>query len=200
MPQGEHLNGVKHERKQAVKEKPDAYLCELAQQFDCTPQAVFYILLKMKITVKKTFTHSEKSEEKLVLFTAKLNRVPVEKRVFVDESGLTECLKREFGRAPRREPFEDIKSGKRFERINVIAALFLTIHFAVSCYTHTTNREFFENWFANCLLKEIPKGYTVIMDNAGFHCKKRLRKLVWGKVRLLFLPPYSPDCNICKIF
>jgi transposase len=39
--------------KQAVKEKPDAYLSELAQQFDCTPQAVFYMLLKMKITVKK---------------------------------------------------------------------------------------------------------------------------------------------------
>jgi transposase len=47
----------------------------------------------------------------------------------------------------------------------------------------------------NYLLKEIPKGYTVIMDNAGFHCKKRLRKLAWGKARLLFLPPYSPDYN-----
>ena len=33
------------------------------------------------------------------------------------------------------------------------------------------------------------------MDNAGFHCKKRLRKLARGKVRLLFLPPYSPDYN-----
>jgi transposase len=79
--------------------------------------------------------------------------------------------------------------------VNVIAALCLTIHFAVACYKHTTNSGFFENWFADCLLKEIPKGYTVIMDNAGFHCKKRLRKLAWGKVRLLFLPPYSPDYN-----
>jgi transposase len=39
--------------KQAVKEKPDAYLFELAQQFGCTPQAVFYMLLKLKITLKK---------------------------------------------------------------------------------------------------------------------------------------------------
>jgi hypothetical protein len=30
-------------------------------------------------------------------------RVPVAKRVFVDESGVNECLKREFGRAPRGE-------------------------------------------------------------------------------------------------
>ena len=33
------------------------------------------------------------------------------------------------------------------------------------------------------------------MDNAQFHQKKELRKLARGKVRLLFLPPYSPDYN-----
>ena len=33
------------------------------------------------------------------------------------------------------------------------------------------------------------------MDNAKFHRKKELRKLARGKVRLLFLPPYSPDYN-----
>jgi transposase len=31
------------------------------------------------------------------------------------------------------------------------------------------------------------------MDNASFHRKKELRKIARGKVRLLFLPPYSPD-------
>jgi transposase len=45
------------------------------------------------------------------------------------------------------------------------------------------------------LLKEIPKGCTAIMDNASFHRKKELRKIAWGKIRLLFLPPYSPDYN-----
>jgi len=33
------------------------------------------------------------------------------------------------------------------------------------------------------------------MDNAKYHPKERLRKLARGKVRLLFLPPYSPDYN-----
>ena len=47
------------------------------------------------------------------------------------------------------------------------------------------------------ILEEIPNGctYTVIMDNARFHRKKELRKVARGKVRLLFLPPYSPDYN-----
>jgi len=33
------------------------------------------------------------------------------------------------------------------------------------------------------------------MDNARFHSKEKLKKLARGKVRLLFLPPYSPDYN-----
>jgi putative transposase len=37
---------------------------------------------------------------------------------------------------------------------------------------------------------------TVIMDNAGFHCKQKLIAIAEKvKVKLLFLPPYSPDFN-----
>ena len=50
-------------------------------------------------------------------------------------------------------------------------------------------------WFKDCLLEKIPKGCTVIMDNASFHRKSTLRKIARGNVRLLFLPPYSPDYN-----
>ena len=39
--------------KQAVKQNPDAFLYELAGQFGCTPQAIFYMLRKLKITYKK---------------------------------------------------------------------------------------------------------------------------------------------------
>jgi len=39
--------------RQAVAEKPDAYLRELAEQFACTEQAVFYMLRNLGITLKK---------------------------------------------------------------------------------------------------------------------------------------------------
>jgi transposase len=45
----------KEKLKQAVAEKPDAYLYELAEQFNCTPQAVFYMLRKLHVTLKKDF-------------------------------------------------------------------------------------------------------------------------------------------------
>ena len=117
------------------------------------------------------------------------------KRIYIDESGVNTWLQREYGRAHRGQTVEDIKRGNRFERVNVIGALCKNKHFAVECYKHTTDSVYFEDWFENCFLKEIPKGYTVIMDNTKFHPKKRLHELARGKIRLLFLPPYSPDYN-----
>jgi len=45
----------------AVEERPDAYLSELAIQFGCTKQAVFYALKRLEITVKKRHLHIPKS-------------------------------------------------------------------------------------------------------------------------------------------
>jgi len=104
-------------------------------------------------------------------------------------------LQREYARAPRGEIIEETTRGKKFDRVNTVGALCNGEHAAIECYRHATNSAFFEDWFENKLLREIPSGYTVIMDNAGFHRKKELRKLARGKVRLLFLPPYSPDYN-----
>ena len=70
-------------------------------------------------------------------------------------------------------------------------------HYSIQCYKHTAEAQFYESWFEKYILKEIPNGcgYTIIMDNAKFHRKNILRKIARGKVRLLFLPPYSPDYN-----
>ena len=43
----------KEELKKAIEEKPDSYLRELAEPFNCTPQAVKKALDAMKITLKK---------------------------------------------------------------------------------------------------------------------------------------------------
>ena len=62
---------------------------------------------------------------------------------------------------------------------------------------HSTNAASFEEWFKDTLLPALPhgQGYTVILDNASQHRRKVLKKLARGKVRVLFLPPYSPDYN-----
>ena len=48
---------------QALERKPDASLAELANPFDCTEQAIFYALKKVKITVKKKNIPIQKNQK-----------------------------------------------------------------------------------------------------------------------------------------
>jgi transposase len=54
----------KDKLKRAVKDKPDSYLHELAEPFGCTSQAVFYMLGKLGITLKKRPLPTLKSPKK----------------------------------------------------------------------------------------------------------------------------------------
>ena len=119
----------------------------------------------------------------------------------MDESGCDEYYGREKGRALRGKKVEDVKRGRKFARTNVIAAKCSGEIWAPKTYKHTTNSVFFEDWFEFDLLSIVPCGYTIIMDNASFHRKKKLLEIAdrYG-VKLLFLPPYSPDFNPIENF
>jgi transposase len=118
--------------------------------------------------------------------------------VYVDESGVNKEFQREYGYAERGEKVCGTKNGRNSGRMNVIGGLCNGKHIAVEQYEHTTDAVFFEQWFSERLLKEVPRGCTIIMDNASFHRKEALLELIkkaGRKVGLLFLPAYSPDYN-----
>lgn len=116
--------------------------------------------------------------------------------IYVDESGIDAYYQREYGRAARGMKIQDTKRGRKYRRTNVIAGLWGKKHIAVQCYNHTTTSVFFEDWFEFELLGLIPENSLIIMDNASFHRKNHLCKIAARHgVRLLFLPPYSPDFN-----
>jgi len=61
------------------------------------------------------------------------------------------------------------------------------------------NGDFFVDWFRTRLVKSIPKGSTIILDNASHHPKTRLYNLARRHgMKLLFLPTYSPDFNMIE--
>ncbi|MDR2515820.1 MAG: hypothetical protein LBC88_00390, partial [Spirochaetaceae bacterium] len=76
--------------------------------------------------------------------------------------------------------------GNHFERVNIAGALCNGAHYAAESYQKAADGEFFERWFAGCLLAAIPRGHTVIMGNAPFRRKKRLRKTGGGKSTAAF--------------
>jgi hypothetical protein len=72
---------------------------------------------------KKTFAYSEKSEKDREEYLKRIAEIPDENRVYVDECGINEDLKREYGRALRGVKVEDVKRGRKFHRVNVVAAV-----------------------------------------------------------------------------
>jgi transposase len=119
----------------------------------------------------------------------------------VDESGIEEHLVREYGRSPRHERVYGERFGKKFARRNIIAAwkgngIVAPMGFECSCDAGVV-----ETWAREMLIPEPSPGDVVVMDNASFHNKKRLTKLIEGaNCRLIFLPAYSPDLNPIEYF
>ncbi|MCL1632919.1 IS630 family transposase [Sporolactobacillus sp. CPB3-1] len=126
----------------------------------------------------------------------KLETVSPESLVFVDETGIDQCLYREYARAPRGQKVIAKISGRKFKRTNIVAGICQGKWVAPLEYTGTTDSMLFEFWFENCLLKEVKTGSTIVLDNATFHKKSILANLASSyHCEVLFLPPYSPDFN-----
>ena len=119
-------------------------------------------------------------------------------RVYWDESGIDSCLHREYAYAPRGEKAYGTVAGKRYQRENLIAAKRGDQIIAPMQYDGTTDAALVEYWFERQLLPLPPDGAVVILDNAAFHRGEKLREIIANHrrdVRILFLPPYSPELN-----
>lgn len=114
---------------------------------------------------------------------------------------MDQFLYREYARAPRGEMVEGIISGKKYKRVSIVAAQCEGKVFAPLEYEGTTDSALFEYWFAHMLLPKLSPGHVIVMDNASFHRKDALSRMVQKTgCSLLFLPPYSPDLNPIEHF
>ena len=141
-----------------------------------------------------------------------LAEVAVCDRFYVDESGCDDRLQREHGWSPRGVPCFDTRLGHASERLSVIAAwtpmpmpmptptptptpgLIAPLSFDGTCHSRL-----FELWLRVMLCPLLRAGQVVILDNARFHRKKAVQRIL-ARVgcRALFLPAYSPDLNLIE--
>jgi len=125
-----------------------------------------------------------------------LRPFPPNDLVYVDESGVTEYYVREYGLAPRGERVYGEVSGKRYKRLNIISALCGDAKIATVVYDRNTDANLFEYWFIWYLCSVLPPKKVIIMDNARFHRKDILEGIAAiYDLRIIWLPPYSPDLN-----
>jgi transposase len=100
----------------------------------------------------------------------------------------------------RGKKIEDTKGGRKFHRVQVVAAVIHgkngTKKIAPECYYGSMTGERFELWFETNLLKKVKPGCAILMDRASFHRKKQLEAIcVKARVNVRVLPAYSPDFN-----
>ena len=114
----------------------------------------------------------------------------------VDEAGVEDTLDYPYGWSPKGTRCLGEKLGHRTRRISMIAALCCGKVLAPFTYEGSCDSLVVEAWFEKFLLPALRPGQVVILDNASFHRKTHLSRLL-EKVgcRLLALPTYSPDLN-----
>ena len=116
--------------------------------------------------------------------------------MYVDETGIDTHLHRKYGWSERGKPAPGCISGKKYKRASIVAAMLLKAILAPIQYSGTMDSSFFVRWFREFLLPTLPPECVIIMDNASFHGKTKLKKSIANTGhRLLFLPPYSPELN-----
>lgn len=80
--------------------------------------------------------------------------------------------------------------------LTVLGAMRLSGWVLLSAMFATANADRFVGWFVTKLLPRLKRADVVVLDNLPAHKDARVR--AWAKVygvRVIYLPPYSPDFN-----
>ena len=116
--------------------------------------------------------------------------------VYLDETGCEEFYSPQYVYSKIGVKVDVEVPGRKFTRTNIVAGLLNGKIIGEMLYKTNMNSELFEPYFERIFLPAIPKGSVVIMDNATFHRKNKLKEIALKfNCTILFLPPYSPDLN-----
>lgn len=146
--------------------------------------------------VKKTGLYLERDENERKEFLAALEKVPPEKVIWMDESGIDEVLYRPYAYGKKGEKvFFDV-TGKHISRTTLIAGYRNGKMIAPWYFKGHTDKEMVEEWCKNPLKSDICEGDVVVADNASFHRHSQMEQLIesYGAT-MLWMPKYSPDLN-----
>ena len=120
----------------------------------------------------------------------------VEHLVFLDESGVNTDLTRLYGRAPSSQRAVDYAPLNTPKTTTVLSSIRLDGEKAFTTYQGGTTGERFVQYLKETLLPTLRPGDIVVMDNMRSHHVKAVRETLEAKgMKVLYLPPYSPDLN-----
>jgi transposase len=125
-----------------------------------------------------------------------MRRLPAERLVFLDESGLNAAMTRSHAWVKKGTEFIERTPMNWGKNLTLLGAMRLTGWVLLSTMFDTTNKDRFVAWLVTKLLPRLKRGDILLMDNLKAHKDERVKH--WCRrhgVRVIYLPPYSHDFN-----
>jgi transposase len=149
---------------------------------------------------KKTWYASERQtpawEAKRKAYEQELKSIPLEDRVYLDESGVNCGMTREYGRAEKGWRAFGTRPKRRGENTTLAGIISGEGDFRVDALRLAMTGLKFLGFVAARVIQMLRPGQVVIIDNPRIHRVRGLRELIEGAgCRLLYLPTYSPELN-----
>lgn len=144
--------------------------------------------------------YKERDAEKRIAYLRELRQIIAKNGskniVYVDETGFEPHTYRPHAWGKRGKIVFGERSGHSRPRTSLIAAHRKNTFIAPMLFEGTADAELVNMWIETMLLPELLPHSTLIFDNARFHNKAQITKIVEKYHHtVLFLPPYSPDFN-----
>jgi transposase len=118
------------------------------------------------------------------------------KLVFIDETWAKTNMTRLRGRALSGQRLVAKVPHGHWNTTTLIAALDRRGMRCSTTVNGPVNRDVFESFVDQVLIKSLSPGDLVVMDNLSSHKGTRVKELIESVgAKLLYLPPYSPDLN-----
>lgn len=150
----------------------------------------------MVTVIKKTHLHPKRDIGLRNEFIEKIKLIPKDKLVYLDESGIEDNACREYGWSIIGQRCYGEKVYQHKSRISMIAGICDGKLIAPVMFEGNCNKETFEAYTKDILIKELKPNQIVIMDNINFHKSTKVKALIESVgCSILFSPTYSPDLN-----
>ena len=154
---------------------------------------------------KKSFSASEQDrpdvEARRQAFWGEVALLSRGRLIFLDESGCNTAMTARYARAPIGERAQASRPVNRGKNISIVGAVRLRGVVAMRAFEGAINVATFLDFLGRDLLPYTRSGDVVVMDNLSVHKDPQvIEKITRAGVRVLFLPPYSPEFNPIELY
>ena len=116
--------------------------------------------------------------------------------MFLDESGLNLAMGRSHAWVKKGRECVGHRPMNWGKNLTLLGAMRASGWVLLSTMFDTANKDRFVGWLGGKLLRRLNRGDVLVLDNLPAHKERRIVPLCAAHgVRVLYLPPYSPDLN-----